>query len=149
MSLSSSVSSEGEIFLFPITQFDDDDVSENGDCKGHEASDERESESETEEKPKAFMTLRQRRLSKALSTAPSVRLEINHNIKAQRAKVNWLKAIHRARSQYDNDPWAKFHIDEAKGEVCIRHRYNPHRKTWSKDEVQVKMESKVNSPHNT
>lgn len=141
MSLSSSVSSEGEIFLFPITLFDDENIDRND--KGSEASDERESESETEEKPKALMTLRQRRLSRALANAPTVRLEINRNINVNRAKMNWMKAINRARAVHENDPWATFHIDKGKAEICIRHRYNPHKKIWCTDEVQVKLEAKV------
>ena len=141
----SSVSSDGDedIFLFPITDFDDIDNIDRLGKNGDEASDERESESETEEKPKAFMTLRQRRLSKALATAPSVRIEINATFRAKRAKLNWLKAIHRVKDTYEHDPWAKFHIDEMKTEVCIRHRYNPHKNKWCTDEVQVKMEPKA------
>lgn len=137
MSRSSSVSSDGEIMLFPITLFDDDDYG-----RGGEASDERESESENEEKPKAFMTLRQRRLSRALANAPSIRLDINKNLNSSRAKINWLKAIHRARDQYEHDPWSKFHIEQIQTEMCIRHRYNPHKKIWCTDEVQVKMQTK-------
>lgn len=137
MSQSSSASSDGEIMLFPITLFDDDDYG-----RGGEASDERESESENEEKPKAFMTLRQRRLSRALANAPSIRLDINKNLNSSRAKINWLKAIHRARDQYEHDPWSKFHIEQIQTEMCIRHRYNPHKKIWCTDEVQVKMQTK-------
>lgn len=137
MSRSSSASSDGEIMLFPITLFDDDDYG-----RGSEASDERESESENEEKPKAFMTLRQRRLSRALANAPSIRLDINKNLNSSRAKINWLKAIHRARDQYEHDPWSKFHIEQIQTEMCIRHRYNPHKKIWCTDEVQVKMQTK-------
>ncbi|XP_052068351.1 eukaryotic elongation factor 2 kinase-like isoform X1 [Mytilus californianus] len=137
MSHSSSASSDGEIMLFPITLFDDDDYGQGG-----EASDERESESENEEKPKAFMTLRQRRLSRALANAPSIRLDINKNLNASRAKINWLKAIRRARDQYEHDPWSKFHIEQIQTEMCIRHRYNPHKKIWCTDEVQVKMQTK-------
>ncbi|CAC5384201.1 EEF2K [Mytilus coruscus] len=137
MSRSSSASSDGEIMLFPITLFDDDDYG-----RGGEASDERESESENEEKPKAFMTLRQRRLSRALANAPSIRLDINKNLNSSRAKINWLKAIHRARDQYEHDPWSKFHIEQIQTEMCIRHRYNPHKKIWCTDEVQVKMQTK-------
>ena len=38
------------------------------------------------------------------------------------------------------DPWANFHIDDLETERCIRHRYNALKKTWTEDEVLVKME---------
>lgn len=141
----SAVESDGDFFPFPIAQFDDDDDEDVGpdDCKGDEASDERESESEPEEKPKALMTLRQRRLSKALANAPNVRLQINKNLCLNRAKINWMKAINGAKLVHEHDPWSSFHIDEAKTEICIRHRYHPHKKVWCTDEVQVKMQSKA------
>jgi hypothetical protein len=35
--------------------------------------------------------------------------------------MNWMKAINRARAVHENDPWATFHIDKGKAEICIRH----------------------------
>ena len=136
-SVSSSSDGDFDIVLFPITHFsDDEDDTENAD-----ASDERESESDAEketEKPKAYMTLRQRRLSKSLGPLTCT---LNVNINHTRAHNHWLTAIKKSKVMHD--PWAAFHIENMESEVCIRHRYNPHKKTWTKDEVTVKLEKKV------
>lgn len=41
------------------------------------------------------------------------------------------------------DPWREFHIENIETETALRHRYNAVRKTWSTDEVQVKVENKA------
>ncbi|KAK3089352.1 hypothetical protein FSP39_002962 [Pinctada imbricata] len=139
MSLSSSSDNwDGDIMLFPITDLSDDENCDENE-NSNDASDERESESDVEkevEKPKAQMTLRQRRLSK--SFAPLRALQVNVNL--SRAHKHWLSAIRKAKVM--NDPWAAFHIENIESEFCIRHRYNPHKKTWCKDEVNVKIETK-------
>ena len=53
----------------------------------------------------------------------------------------WMNAINKAKSV--EDPWAGFHIDSFETEVCTRHRYNALKKTWTSDDVLVKMELKV------
>lgn len=139
----SSTDSDADIILFPITYFDDDEEEqEDPEESSNDASDERESENEVEEiKPKASMTLRQRRLSKAY--APLANLKLKVKAGHTRAHNHWITAIRKAKDM--SDPWAIFHIEDIATEVCTRHRYNPHRKIWTKDEVQVKMMDKVSS----
>ncbi|KAJ8318097.1 hypothetical protein KUTeg_003188 [Tegillarca granosa] len=153
--------SESDFDIFPIFIDDDDDHDDmvNNNEEGEyspDASDEREdTESEvereerikSEEKPKALMTLRQRRLNKSLATINNLN-NINSNVaktnalnlkvNITRAHGNWLKAIRKAKTIHD--PWSDFKTNELNTEECIRHRYNPHKKTWVKDEVRVKIE---------
>lgn len=137
-SISSNDSEFGDIVLFPLT-FSDDEEQEDLNESSNDASDERESENEVEEiKPKAHMTLRQRRLSK--SYAPLANLKLKVKPGQSRAQNHWIMAIKKAKDL--SDPWASFHIEDIKTEFCIRHRYNPHKKTWTMDEVQVKMMKK-------
>lgn len=139
-SISSNDSEFGDIVLFPLTFSDDEEEQEDLNESSNDASDERESESEVEEiKPKAHMTLRQRRLSK--SYAPLANLKLKVKPGQSRAQNHWIMAIKKAKDL--SDPWASFHIEDIKTEFCIRHRYNPHKKTWTMDEVQVKMMKKV------
>lgn len=56
-------------------------------------------------------------------------------------RIQWLRAFHKARKA--KDPWAEFHINDYDCEVCTRYRYNALKKTWVKDDVLVKMETKV------
>ena len=101
-----------------------------------DASDERDSDDEfKDEKPKAYLSLRQRRLSRALASFEGLKVNIN------RAQRNWLNAIRKARHM--DDPWEQFHLDDYPVEKCFRHRYNALRKVWLTDEVRVKMEKKV------
>lgn len=138
-SISSNDDEFGDIVLFPLTFSDDEEEQEDLTESSNDASDERESENEVEEiKPKAHMTLRQRRLSK--SYAPLANLKLKVKPGQSRAQNHWIMAIKKARDL--SDPWASFHIEDIKTEFCIRHRYNPHKKTWTKDEVQVKMMQK-------
>lgn len=139
-SISSNDSEFGDIVLFPLTFSDDEEEQEDLNESSNDASDERESENEVEEiKPKAHMTLRQRRLSK--SYAPLANLKLKVKPGQSRAQNHWIMAIKKAKDL--SDPWASFHIEDIKTEFCIRHRYNPHKKTWTMDEVQVKMMKKV------
>lgn len=138
-SISSNDSEFGDIVLFPLTFSDDEEEQEDLNESSNDASDERESENEVEEiKPKAHMTLRQRRLSK--SYAPLANLKLKVKPGQSRAQNHWIMAIKKAKDL--SDPWASFHIEDIKTEFCIRHRYNPHKKTWTMDEVQVKMMKK-------
>ncbi|KAL4240978.1 Eukaryotic elongation factor 2 kinase [Mactra antiquata] len=140
----SSVDSDdgfGEIELFPITDFgslDSEIESHTSESESaRDASDECDSEDEVEdERPRkqAFLSLRQRRLSKALASFEGLKVNIN------RAQRNWINAIRKAR--YMNDPWEQFHLDDYQVETCYRHRYNALRKAWLTDEVRVKMEKK-------
>ena len=48
------------------------------------------------------------------------------------------------------DPWAEFHMDDlCREERCMRHMYNPRKKTWRKDEILVRMQDKVCGNFNT
>ncbi|KAL3876114.1 hypothetical protein ACJMK2_033992 [Sinanodonta woodiana] len=132
MSLGSSVDSDRDVVLFPITHgWDNDEPSPSG-----YVSDEQDSSDEAveEPKPKALMTLRQRRLSKAIASIEGLQLNIN------RAHTNWLKALKKAKNM--DDPWEKFRIDDLETETCFRHRYSALKKSWITDEVKVKIERK-------
>jgi len=129
--------------LFPITDIgsleeseSDSHFSEGESESLRDASDERDSDEEMEEnsRSKKFMSLRQRRLSRALASFEGLKVNIN------RAQRNWLKAIRKARNM--EDPWEKFKLDNYQTEVCYRHRYNALKKAWLTDEVKVKMEKK-------
>ncbi|XP_060076123.1 eukaryotic elongation factor 2 kinase-like [Ylistrum balloti] len=124
-------------------------VSSTDDDTGADASDEREDTESDSEAPAMppLMSLRQRRLSKSVALASlntlqtsSGALKLNINTASARARFNWALAIKKAKLL--NDPWKAFHIEDIDSEICIRHRYNPHKKTWLTDEVKVKMESK-------
>ncbi|XP_021379419.1 eukaryotic elongation factor 2 kinase-like isoform X2 [Mizuhopecten yessoensis] len=116
----------------------------------NDASDEREDTEESDSEEPAMpppMTLRQRRLSKSVALASlntaqsnSTAMKLKMTTAHARAKFNWALAIRKAKLL--NDPWKAFHIEDIDSEVCIRHRYNPHKKTWLTDEVKVKIESK-------
>ncbi|XP_052761871.1 eukaryotic elongation factor 2 kinase-like isoform X2 [Mya arenaria] len=135
---------DGNIALFPMTDcgsFEESELDTHSSISENEsnrdASDENESDEEDkgrDDRSKAFLTLRQRRLSRALATFENLKVNIN------RAQRNWLNAIRKARHM--DDPWEKFHLDEYPVEVCFRHRYNALRKAWLTDEVKVKMEKK-------
>lgn len=127
--MSTNSDSDDDIILFPITDLHDDDDHE------HESSERSDSDSDkVEQKPKMLMSLRQRRLSKALAAAEKMP---NLNIH----KKHWFSAIRRARHM--EDPWSVFHIENLPAETVIRHRYNALKKAWTKDEVVVKIEEKV------
>jgi elongation factor 2 kinase len=136
---------DGEIQLFDMTDFGSPNDSEidshsSETESAQDASDECESDDDMkDERPKkqAFMSLRQRRLSRALASFEGLKVNVN---KAQR---NWINAIRKARHM--DDPWEQFHLDDYKVEKCLRHRYNALRKAWLTDEVRVKMEKKVNA----
>lgn len=133
---------DGDISLFPITDCGSLDSEIESHCSetesARDASDERDSDDEEfkEEKPKTYLSLRQRRLSRALASFEGLKVNIN------RAQKNWLNAIRKARHM--DDPWEQFHLDDYPVEKCFRHRYNALRKAWLTDEVRVKMEKKVN-----
>lgn len=55
-----------------------------------------------------------------------------------RATKNWMKALHLTRGRAD--PWQKFHLDELPAEKAIRHKYNALTKSWSKEQVTVKLD---------
>ena len=124
----SDYGSDDDMLIFPIT-----------DISGYEGQSERE-ESEDDfggsgvsslDKPKAFMTLRQRRLSK--SAPPLKPLNVN--------KLHWLAAIKKARCM--QDPWNKFHIVDQETEICLRYRYSALKQSWTTDHCKVKMEKEV------
>lgn len=130
--------SDSEICIFPITDLLETD-SEN------EHEDAVQKNNFNNSRPKALMSLRQRRLSKAegrlnlnlLSQAQN-RLK-DHNISS--ARRHWLDAMLKIKTL--EDPWEKFHLEELKVESAIRYRYNALKKKWSEDLVQVKMEDVV------
>lgn len=55
-----------------------------------------------------------------------------------RATQNWLKA--KYLSQNREDPWKNFQLDELPVEKALRHRYNALNKTWTTEEVIVKID---------
>lgn len=133
--------SDDEFMIFPITDLDanyDASQSEQEDSGGdHQSSDD-------DERPKVFMSLRQRRLSKVLGTNPLPVLQTSilppvPNVN----KLHWLSAIKKAKEM--QDPWEVFHIENMKVERCTRHRYNAIKKTWVQDEVNVKIQDKVSN----
>ncbi|XP_041364599.1 LOW QUALITY PROTEIN: eukaryotic elongation factor 2 kinase-like [Gigantopelta aegis] len=122
----SDYGSDDDMLIFPIT-----------DLSGYDGQSERE-ESEDDfggggvsslDKPKAFMTLRQRRLSK--SAPPLKPLNVN--------KRHWLSAIKKAKCL--QDPWNKFHIEKLDTEICLRYRYSALKQTWTTDQCKVKIEN--------
>ena len=55
-----------------------------------------------------------------------------------RATKNWLKALHLTSKHAD--PWEKFHFDDMPAEKAVRHKYNALSKTWTTEEVVVKID---------
>ena len=55
-------------------------------------------------------------------------------------RERWHEAILKIKLL--KDPWAKFEIHKYPVESVIRHRYDPVKKVWKKDNCQVKMETK-------
>ena len=131
----------GEISLFPMTdcgsyESESEHFSETESTR--DASDERDSDDDEKaeaDRCKSYLTLRQRRLSRALAAFES--LKVNVSV----AQKNWLRAIKKARNM--EDPWEEFHLDEYPTETCIRHRYSALKKAWVTDHMRVKMETKV------
>ena len=54
-----------------------------------------------------------------------------------RATKQWIKALNLTKDR--TDPWEQFHLDELKAEKAVRHHYSALNKTWSTEEVVVKM----------
>lgn len=132
----------GEISLFPLTESGGSYESESEHFSETEstrdASDERDSDDDEKteaDRNKSRLTLRQRRLSRALAAFESLKVNVSD------AQKNWLRAIRKARNL--EDPWEEFHLDDYKTETCIRHRYSALKKAWVTDEAKVKMENKA------
>lgn len=66
---------------------------------------------------------------------PKTDIEIKKAIRER-----WQKAIMKVK--LIKDPWYEFKIENYPVEHVVRHRYNPVRKEWKKDECVVKMETK-------
>lgn len=56
------------------------------------------------------------------------------------ARQRWKLALKKLRKI--EDPWAKFKIADYPEEVVVRHRYNPVKNEWKRDENIIKMEAK-------
>lgn len=56
------------------------------------------------------------------------------------ARMRWQWAAKRVK--FIADPWASFRIDNYETEACVRHQYNPIKKSWYQEECFVKMEPK-------
>lgn len=130
--------SDSEICIFPIDLLDGDADTENDDVV--------QKKNFENNRPKALMSLRQRRMSKAegrlnqnlnLNLIARVKRRLKDNISI--AHRHWLDAMLRIKTL--EDPWAKFHLDELKIETAVRYRYNALKKKWSEDTVQVKMDN--------
>ncbi|PVD37875.1 hypothetical protein C0Q70_00477 [Pomacea canaliculata] len=137
--------SDGEegILLFPITDIDQPmkDAS-HSEPEGFGTSG---SDADEDEVHKPAMTLRERRIKRAYGVAIPVNrtlqpLNVSKSQSPSSHRIQWLRAFHKARKA--KDPWAEFHINDYDCEVCTRYRYNALKKTWVKDDVLVKMETK-------
>jgi hypothetical protein len=56
------------------------------------------------------------------------------------AKLRWLNAA--SKIKLIKDPWSDFNINNYPAEKVVRHRYNPIKKQWHKDECLVRIETK-------
>lgn len=56
------------------------------------------------------------------------------------SRQRWKMALKKLKKI--EDPWAKFKIADYPQEVVVRHRYNPVKNEWKKDECIVKVEPK-------
>ena len=54
-----------------------------------------------------------------------------------RATKHWMKALNLTKECVD--PWEQFHLNELKAEKAVRHHYSALNKTWTTEEVVVKM----------
>ncbi|KAM3592230.1 uncharacterized protein V6R79_015066 [Siganus canaliculatus] len=52
-------------------------------------------------------------------------------------KDAWKSAIEKAKAM--PDPWAQFHLEEIKTELCARYRYNAVTGEWVQDQIHIKM----------
>lgn len=106
-----------------------------------------------------LITLRERRLMKAYAGAlPNTDLKplaITHAKQIRQAqeevksapvrklKPRFERMMKKLRKGYDE--WEQYHLDELETELCLRHRYNPHKEEgqrWMEDQVLIKMEKK-------
>jgi hypothetical protein len=82
--------------------------------------------------------------SKKSKNSPKTSVNASQTIEANgsspAARLRWKSAAMKIK--LIKDPWYEFHIEKYPVETVIRHRYNPVKKTWSKDECVVKMETK-------
>jgi hypothetical protein len=74
------------------------------------------------------------------SSPASLTFDVLINDQKEQARRRWKAAA--LKIKLIKDPWYEFHIEKYPVETVVRHRYNPIKKTWSKDECLVKMESK-------
>ncbi|XP_005092965.1 eukaryotic elongation factor 2 kinase [Aplysia californica] len=157
--------SDGEddhVMLFPITDIDFDASCESladqqsTDNVRHRARQDSEGNAD-----KPFITLRERRLLKAYSGAVqennlkplaiSKAKQIRDTASAKSAPVANNKPHFKLKPKFERimkklrkgvDQWEQYHLDDLETELCFRHRYNAHKKEWTKDTVLVKMEKK-------
>ncbi|XP_014779788.1 eukaryotic elongation factor 2 kinase [Octopus bimaculoides] len=125
--------SESNFFLFPITDISDSE-SDNENSNNVQRK--------IDDRPKALMSLRQRRLSKANGTLNLNYLKVKAAPEKYRSKAqrHWFTAFQKIKNL--TDPWAKFHLEDLKIENVTRYRYNALKKRWSDDVVQVKADNK-------
>ena len=66
----------------------------------------------------------------------------NFKSKPKNAKKNYKQLWKNAAKKIKllDDPWHQFKIDSYPVENVVRHRYNPGKKEWRKDDCVVKME---------
>lgn len=79
------------------------------------------------------------------------RSKAGHSPKSPSEKLDKLEIQKRVRERWQNaakklkfmkDPWYEFHIQDYPIEKVVRHRYNPVKKEWRRDECVVRMEPK-------
>jgi len=153
-----SVDSDEEddhIMLFQITDIDASNESlADKHSTDHDLNDNlRRNRSDSDGLVKPLVTLRERRLLKAYSNVPPLPGNIKslgiskaqevYNKEAGRPrklKPPFERIMKKLRSRRDS--WEQYHLDDLETELCYRHRYNPHRAEWTKDQVLIKMEKK-------
>lgn len=137
-----------DVLLFPITDIDSapeisqSEADSHGSGSGSEADiddEEKEKMKNLPIKPKPAMPLRERRIKRAYAMAdqkPQLKPLMVTSMSPRNQQ--WWKAVRKAR--HVEDPWVSFHLDALEAEKCTRHRYNALKKTWTCDEVLIKME---------
>jgi hypothetical protein len=82
--------------------------------------------------------------SKNSKSSPKTEINTSQTIEVSgsspAARLRWKTAAMKIK--LIKDPWHEFHIEKYPVETVIRHRYNPVKKAWSKDQCVVKMETK-------
>ena len=137
---------EEDVLLFPITDLDSAPETSQSEAEGHDSggSDADEEGPPITHRSKPEMPLRERRIKRAYSLAKPISINIKPLDVSESpgsTRGQWMKLFQKSKKVVD--VWASYQIDSCETEKCTRHRYNALKKTWTSDEVLVKMEAKV------